>query len=198
MIGWLKGHMIDFPQPGKIVLDVNGVGYDIEVSLTTFFQVELIKTEIAFYIQTIVREDAFLLYGFIHREERSLFRELIKVNGVGPKMAIAILSGTTPQEFIHNIQQENTAFLTKIPGIGKKTAERLIVEMRDPLSQLQMSLSEPHTLKLNIQHEAMSALEALGYKKQEATKVIQQIDDGQKSVEQLIRQALQSLVKSTC
>lgn len=198
MIGWLKGHMIDFPQPGKIVLDVNGVGYDIEVSLTTFFQVELIKTETAFYIQTIVREDAFLLYGFIHREERSLFRELIKVNGVGPKMAIAILSGTTPQEFIHNIQQENTGFLTKIPGIGKKTAERLIVEMRDPLSQLQMSLSEPHTLKLNIQNEAMSALEALGYKKQEATKVIQQIDDGQKSVEQLIRQALQSLVKSTC
>lgn len=198
MIGWLNGKIIDLPQPGKLVLDVNGVGYDVETSLSTFFQLESNKNLVSLFIHTVVREDAFLLYGFMDKQERALFRSLIKVNGVGPKMAIAILSSITPADFIRSIQQENTAFLTKIPGIGKKTAERLIVEMKDTLRQFSIegpSSSTDATHAFHHQNEAISALEALGYKTQEATKIINQIDDGQKNSEQLIRQALQRLVK---
>lgn len=198
MIACLHGKIIDLSTPGRIVLDVHGVGYDVETSLTTFFKLEPHRDDLTLFIQTIVREDAFLLYGFIDKEERSLFRALIKVNGIGPKMAIAILSSVNPTDFARCVQQENVTLLTKIPGIGKKTAERIIVEMKDSLKQLLHSdemLREPseNTLALYQQDEAVSALEALGYKSQEAIKVIRQIDDGQKNVEQLIRQALQLL-----
>ncbi|MDP3704711.1 MAG: Holliday junction branch migration protein RuvA [Legionellaceae bacterium] len=195
MIGWLSGFIIDKQQPGKIVVDVNGVGYDVETSLATFFKLELEVGLVGLFIHTIVREDALLLYGFIDKQERALFRALIKVNGVGPKLAIAILSSITPDEFIQCIYQQNSQLLTKLPGIGKKTAERLIVEMKDSIQQLSHTTStHANTIGLfNQQDEAICALEALGYKRQEATKVISKIDDGQQSCEQLIRQALQSL-----
>jgi Holliday junction DNA helicase RuvA len=196
MIGWLNGQIVDKNHPGKLVLDVNGVGYDVETSLNTFFQIEGHNQAVGLHIHTVVREDALLLYGFLDKQERSLFRALIKVNGVGPKMAIAILSSISPNEFIQCIHQENAALLTKLPGIGKKTAERLVVEMRDSIKQfgetssgsLQKSL---HTMRS--QDEAVSALEALGYKPQDALKVVNKIDDGVKSCEQLIREALQIL-----
>jgi Holliday junction DNA helicase RuvA len=198
MIGWLSGKIVDLPQPGKMVLDVNGVGYDVEMSLSSYFRLEGSKEKICVYIQTIVREDAILLYGFIDKQERALFRALIKVNGVGPKLAIAILSSITPEDFIRCIQQESAVLLTQIPGIGKKTAERLIVEMKDTLRQFTID-NQSTSVKVDHpyyqQNEAISALEALGYKITEATKVINQIDDGQKSAEQLIRQALQRLAK---
>lgn len=195
MIGWLSGSIIDKQQPGKVVIDVNGVGYDVETSLSTFFKLELQDGLVNLYIHTVVREDAFLLYGFIDKEERALFRALIKVNGVGPKLAISILSSTTPDEFVQCIQQQNTQLLTKLPGIGKKTAERLVVEMKDSISQLPFTISSlvKSSEIFNQQDEAICALEALGYKRQEATKVIQRLDDGHLSCEQLIRQALQSL-----
>ncbi len=200
MSAWLFGRIITTHQPGKIVLDVNGVGYDVETSLSTFFQLESRQDLVGLHIHTVVREDAFLLYGFIHQEERALFRALIKVNGVGPKMAVTILSSITPEDFIRCIQQQNTSSLTKLPGIGKKTAERLVVEMKDSLSQLgdytklrPIALDQEHQSHFHHQQEAISALESLGYKTQEATKMIQHIDDGQKSSEQLIRQALQKL-----
>ncbi len=195
MIGWLSGHMVDKEQPGKLVLDVNGVGYDVEISLNTFFQIEQSQQKVGLHIHTIVREDALLLYGFLDKEERALFRALIKVNGIGPKSAIAILSSITPKEFIQSIQQENAAFLTKLPGIGKKTAERLVVEMRDGIKQFgELSDSATiHTKPPKNQDEAISALEALGYKPQEAHKVVSKIDDGVKTCEQLIREALQLL-----
>lgn len=195
MIGWLRGQVVDRHQPGKLVLDVNGVGYDVETSLSTFFQVETQTGAIELHIHTVVREDALLLYGFIDRQERSLFRALIKVNGVGPKMAIAILSSISPNEFIQCIDQQNTALLTKLPGIGKKTAERLVVEMKGSIQQLPFadSASGPMTTNMSQQDEAISALEALGYKRQEATKVVSKMDDGQMTCEQLIRQALQIL-----
>lgn len=197
MIACLHGKIIDLSTPGRIVLDVHGVGYDVETSLTTFFKLESHREDLTLYIQTIVREDAFLLYGFINKEERALFRSLIKVNGIGPKMAIAILSSVNPEDFARCVQQENVALLTKIPGVGKKTAERLIVEMKDSLKQYldfnEMSSGGSERQKAYHQNEAVSALEALGYKPHEAVKVIRQIDDGQKSVEQLIRQALQLL-----
>lgn len=199
MIACLRGRIIDLSTPGRIVLDVHGVGYDVETSLTTFFKLESHQEELTLYIQTIVREDAFLLYGFMDKEERSLFRALIKVNGIGPKMAIAILSSVAPSDFVHCVQQENVALLTKIPGIGKKTAERIVVEMKDSLKLWfagdEGHLTDPtmHASTARQQHEAISALEALGYKSSEVTKMIRQIDDGQKNTEQLIRQGLQLL-----
>lgn len=196
MIGWLHGQIVDKHQPGKLVLNVNGVGYDVETSLNTFFQIESNDQPIGLHIHTVVREDALLLYGFLDKEERSLFRALIKVNGVGPKMAMAILSSISPKEFIQCIHQENSALLTKLPGIGKKTAERLVVEMRDSMKQFGESTSDviyKQGINLRSQDEAISALEALGYKPQEALKAVNKIDNGDKSCEQLIREALQIL-----
>ncbi|HAT8179314.1 TPA: Holliday junction branch migration protein RuvA [Legionella pneumophila] len=196
MIGWLHGQIVDRHQPGKLVLDVNGVGYDVETSLNTFFQIENNNQPIGLHIHTIVREDALLLYGFLDKEERSLFRALIKVNGVGPKLAMAILSSISPKEFIQCIHQENSALLTKLPGIGKKTAERLVVEMRDSIKQFDGSASDilqKQAGSAHSQEEAISALEALGYTPQEAWKTVNKIDNGNKSCEQLIREALQIL-----
>jgi Holliday junction DNA helicase RuvA len=195
MIGWLNGQVIDRHQPGKLVIDVNGVGYDVETSLSTFFQAEAQNGPVGLHIHTVVREDALQLYGFFDKEERALFRALIKVNGVGPKMAITILSSIAPEEFIQCIQQQNTMVLTKLPGIGKKTAERLVVEMKDTLLHLSQSVKPQSTFSANAreQDEAIKALQSLGYKEQEAVKVVNKIDDGSKTCEQLIRQALQIL-----
>ncbi|HAT1972095.1 Holliday junction branch migration protein RuvA [Legionella pneumophila serogroup 1] len=196
MIGWLHGQIVDRHQPGKLVLDVNGVGYDVETSLNTFFQIENDNQPVGLHIHTVVREDALLLYGFLDKEERSLFRALIKVNGVGPKLAMAILSSISPKEFIQCIHQENAALLTKLPGIGKKTAERLVIEMRDSIKQFDGMVSDTLQKQAGSAHsqeEAISALEALGYKPQEAWKAVNKIDNGNKSCEQLIREALQIL-----
>ena len=196
MIAWLKGCIVDAPLPGRLVLDVNGVGYDIETSLATFFQLQALSGAVAVHIHTVVREDAFLLYGFIDQAERRLFRALIKVNGVGPKLAITILSSVSPSEFVAMIQQQNPALLTRIPGVGKKTAERLVVEMKDSLQQhhgLEAAQAGQAPSVIREADEAIKALEALGYKAHEAHKLITQLDDGHKSCEQLIRQALQRL-----
>ncbi|MBP6919117.1 MAG: Holliday junction branch migration protein RuvA [Legionellaceae bacterium] len=198
MIGWLSGTIVDKQQPGKIVLNVNGVGYDLETSLSTFFQIESHPGQISLHVHTVVREDALLLYGFAQQDERSLFRALIKVNGVGPKVAIAILSSISPDEFIQCILQQNTTMLTKLPGIGKKTAERLVVEMKDSVQQFSpvSSTKSSFSPSMSQQEEAISALETLGYKPQEAITLIRKIDDGQKSSEQLIRMALQHALTS--
>ena len=197
MIGWLKGRIVDKSNPGRLVVDVNGVGYDVETSLATFFQAEILESDVVLHIHTVVREDALLLYGFLDKQERALFRALIKVNGVGPKMAIAILSSISPDEFIQCIHQQNTALLTKLPGIGNKTAERLVVEMKGSLQQLPRSSIKPLESSMAVfceQDEAIKALESLGYKPQEAMKAVNKIDNGgSKTCEQLIRQALQIL-----
>lgn len=195
MIGWLSGTVVDKHQPGKVVVDVNGVGYDVETSLPTFFALQAQDGSVGIHIHTVVREDALLLYGFHDKQERSLFRALIKVNGVGPKMAIAILSSIAPDEFVQCIQQQNTTLLTKLPGIGKKTAERLVVEMKDRLQDwmASSSVSIPLSVPVNDQDEAICALEALGYKYPEAAKAVKKIDDGSKRCETLIREALQIL-----
>lgn len=197
MIGWLNGEIVDKHYPGKVVLNVNGVGYDVETSLQTFFQLESQMTGVELYIHTVVREDALLLFGFLHKQERALFRSLIKVNGVGPKMAMTILSSITPSEFIHCINQQNTAALTQLPGVGKKTAERLIIEMKDTMKQFAdvdfISVSQKELSSPREQDEAIFALESLGYKQQDAIKAISKVDDGNKTCEQLIRQGLQLL-----
>ena len=197
MIGWLQGKIVDKHQPGKLVVDVNGVGYDVETSLQTFFQLDGQIDSVGLHIHTIVREDALLLYGFLNKQERTLFRALIKVNGVGPKVAMGILSSVTPAEFTQSITSQNITLLTRLPGIGKKTAERLVIEMKDSILNLVQNDSIELTHQVNSaiheQNEAISALESLGYKQQDAIKVIKKIDDGSKSCEQLIRQALQAL-----
>lgn len=196
MIGWLEGKIIDSLVPGKVVMNVNGVGYDIETSLQTFFKLPPSDTRTVLYIHTVVREDAFLLYGFIDKLERSLFRALIKTNGVGPKVAIGILSSATPEEFIQAIKQNNLQSLVKLPGIGKKTAERLMIEMKDLIDKLfpnDMPISDSYKNVQREQQEAISALEALGYKGQEASRIVKKLDDGTKTCEQLIREALRSL-----
>ncbi len=197
MIGWLNGQIVDKQHTGKLVINVNGVGYDVETSLQTFFQLSAETGTVGLHIHTVVREDALLLYGFQDQQERALFRALIKVNGIGPKMAISILSSISPNEFVDCIFQKNTTLLTKLPGIGKKTAERLIIEMKDNLKDFVQREGGHHLQEISaiprVKDEAVNALEALGYKTQEAVKIIDKINDGNKSCEQLIRQALQLL-----
>lgn len=194
MIGWLQGNIIDKQQPGKLVIHVNGVGYDVETSLQTFFKLNAYTDTVGLHIHTVVREDAFLLYGFLDKLERSVFRALIKVNGVGPRIAIGILSSVMPTELLQAISQNNSHFLTKLPGLGKKTAERLIIEMKDTVNKLVQNemplLAEQVINQPNGQQEAIYALEALGYKSHEAEKMIKKLDDGSKTCEQLIREAL--------
>lgn len=198
MIGWLQGQIIDKEQPGKLLINVNGVAFEVETSLSTFFKLDKTTTEVSLYIHTMVRPEAILLFGFIDKYEQTLFKTLLKVNGVGPKMALAILGNIEPNELILCIQQQELARLTKLPGIGQKIAERLIVEMKSYIKQL--SLPSPAIIK-NAQpnniavDEAIAVLEALGYKHNEAIKAIYKLNDNKKSCEALIRQALQILAK---
>lgn len=200
MIGWLQGIIRDQSQLGKIVLDVNGVGYDVEVSLTTFFQLEQYPAAqlTALHIHTLVREDAFILYGFLEKQERTLFRTLIKINGIGARVAMNILSHAAPREFIYHVMNNNKDFLIKLPGIGKKTAERLLIELKDSF-QSQMFETESIMLKseekkpASLTDEAVLALVALGYKNHEAQQVIKKLGDDHVSVEGLIRSALKQL-----
>lgn len=209
MIGRIAGVLIE-KQPPELMVDVNGVGYEITAPMTTFYQLPMTNEPVALYTHLTIRDDAHLLYGFYDRTERALFRTLIKVNGVGPKMALAILSGIESDEFVRCVESNDTASLVRIPGVGKKTAERLIIEMRDKLKQLdiepalssQQSSSEADGLPLeqrsdrNVISDAESALIALGYKPTEASKAINGLDVSGLSSEQVIRMALKGMVKS--
>lgn len=200
MIGQLRGKLIE-RQPPKLLIDVAGVGYELEASMNTCFKLPELGSEVLIYTQMIVREDDQRLYGFIDKSERSLFRSLIKVNGVGPKLAITILSGISAEDFVRCIGDNDTNSLVRLPGIGKKTAERLIVEMRDRLVDWQPELP---SFEVNINtsarptmggsnpllKEAVSALIALGYKPQEASRAISQVFQEGLSCEDLIRSAL--------
>lgn len=195
MIGYLKGQLIDQEEPGRITLEVNGVGYEVEVPLTANFQ-STPHASIQLWINTIVREDAFLLYGFLHQEERALFKQLIKVNGVGPKLAMAILSSLTPNEFIVAIQTQDANLLTRLPGIGKKTAERLIVLMKDSFNFAPVELM-PRTQQLTSNHknmnDALQGLLSLGFKNYEAERALKALDNDSQDSGELIRQALKVL-----
>lgn len=209
MIGRLKGELIE-KLPPQLVIDVNGVGYEVEASMNTFYRLPETGKQLTLFTHFVVREDAQLLYGFYDREERSLFRTLIKANGVGPKLAITILSGISTSEFVRCVNDGDTASLVKLPGVGKKTAERLIVEMKDKIKALGLESSDEFQLSAadgpdmaafesvsDSRAEAESALIALGYKPVQATK---SIDQAHKSLgagascEELIRVALRSMV----
>ncbi len=196
MIAWLSGKVIDWSTMNLIVLDVNGVGYAVETTTPTHAILSQERQLVSLFIQTIVREDAINLYGFLEQEERSLFKALIKVNGIGPKSAIAILSTISPGMLIQCIQLQDKAMLTKLPGVGKKTAERLLIEMQDILKDSFLITQEIAQLpQSNAANEAISALEALGYRRFEALDAIKKLKNEDLDAQGLIKKALQLLVK---
>ena len=202
MIGRIKGIIIEKQAP-VLLVDVAGVGYEVEAPMTTFYRIPEIGKEVVLHTHFVVREDAQLLYGFYEKEERELFRLLIKVNGVGPKMALAILSGMEGSEFVRCVQDHDTNTLVKLPGVGKKTAERLVIEMQDRVKAFTHLTPQPELTPVSSTqqrgpraeiNDAESALIALGYKPTEAAKAIAAIDtEGLKS-EEIIRQALKRMV----
>lgn len=201
MIGRLQGILIEKQAPA-LLLDVSGVAYEVEAPLSTFYKLPALGQNLSLWIHMVVREDAQLLYGFFDREERTLFRTLIKVNGVGPKMALGLLSGIEPDAFVRCIEHGDVSTLTKVPGVGKKTAERLVIEMRDRLKELSpvaVVKGETARLKLNVEasatEEAESALVALGYKSADAQKAINAVKNEHETAEELLRAALKRMVK---
>ena len=201
MIGRLRG-LLAWKQPPYLMIDANGVGYELEASLTTFQTLPDVGTEVTLHTHLAVREDAHTLYGFASTAERSLFRSLIRVTGIGPRLALLILSGMSVELFGRCVREGDTASLSRLPGIGKKTAERLIIEMRDRIGELRL---DPMTVVLpgsrtdmpavNPLDDAISALVALGYKLPEASRMVQAIESEGMSSETIIRQALQASVR---
>jgi Holliday junction DNA helicase RuvA len=200
MIGRLRGKLL-IKQAPALLLEVGGVGYEIEAPMTTFYVLPEVGGEVTLHTHMVVREDAQLLYGFASERERMLFRALIKVSGVGAKLALALLSGMPADEFVQTVNNNDVARLTRVPGIGKKTAERLIVEMRDRLPDWATGQATPqaaapgamdHT-EPDATKDAISALIALGYKPQEASRMVHKIDTAGLASEQIIKQALKSI-----
>lgn len=203
MIGQLRGELLAKQAP-DVLLDINGIGYEIAVPMTTYFDLPDVGQVVTLATHFVVREDAQLLFGFLSKSDRDLFRILIKVSGIGPKVGLAILSGLSASELVKCIRQGDKAALVKLPGIGPKTAERLIMETRDKLKEGWVSSSRdtsaPST-EADIADDdpvaqAEAALESLGYKKAEAIKAVAKAmaaTDGKLNVEALIRSALRSL-----
>ena len=198
MIGFLRG-TVDEKQAPHVVIDVNGVGYDVETPMSSFFNLPALGETVSLRTHLVVREDAHVLYGFLTEQERALFRSLIKVNGVGPKVALGILSGVSVSDFCLWVSDSNVAALVRLLGIGKKTAERLVIDMRDRLPEGTVTTTPPPlgvlTQKTSAIEEAISALVALGYKPQDAEKRARAVASDDASSEQIIRSALQSAAK---
>jgi Holliday junction DNA helicase RuvA len=201
VIGRLRGFLAE-KHPPHLVLDVNGVGYELEVPMTTLYRLPHVGEPVTLHTHLVVREDAHLLYGFFEKRERELFRELIRLNGVGPKLALALMSGLEVDELVRCVQAQDTSALTRIPGVGKKTAERLLVELKDRFKSWE-SLPGTFTLVVNgpnaaplvatAEADAVSALISLGYKPQEASKAVSAIKEKDLSSEDLIRRALKGM-----
>lgn len=205
MIGRLRGIILE-KQPPQVLLEANGVGYEVHMPMTCFYELPELNHEAVIFTHFVVREDAQLLFGFNSKQERALFRELIKVNGVGPKLALAILSGMSAQQFVTAVEREEIAALVKLPGVGKKTAERLVVEMKDRFKGMHGDLfaaDAPFALTSEVQPadaandaegEAVAALVSLGYKPQEASRMISKLGRPDADCETLIREALRAAI----
>jgi Holliday junction DNA helicase RuvA len=201
MIGFLKGRLA-VKQPPLLMIDVNGVGYELEAPMSTFYGLPATGEPVAVFTHLVVREDAHILFGFGTDGERRLFRGLIKIAGVGPKIALGILSGASVEDFLRTVEAEDVSLLTRIPGIGRKTAERVIIEMRGSVQKLAAPvLGEGQTAagaagaQPTPQSEAFSALIALGYKPPEVTRLLKSADEPGLSTTDIIRRALKSAVK---
>lgn len=194
MIAWLNGELLEKQAP-SLLLNVKGVGYELEAPMSTFYELPSVGETATLFVHMVVREDAQLLFGFTTKQQREMFRSLIRVNGVGPKVALAVLSTLSAQELMNCMANEDVAQLCRVPGIGKKTAQRLVVEMKDRLEKefgdvvIDSSVGESNTSNTR---DAIDALVALGYKNAEASRVVKSFDASLSS-EELIRQALRSL-----
>ena len=196
MIGLLRGTLLD-KQPPHLLLEVQGVGYELQAPLTTFYELPVTGSVVTLYTHLAVREDAHLLYGFAKAGDRDLFRHLLRVNGVGAKLALTILSGMDAGAFAGCIQAGDTAALVRLPGVGRKTAERLVVEMRDRLDSLAgVSLTPSGSAAARAPssplEDAVTALIGLGYKPQEASRMVRAVETAELSSEEIIRSALQA------
>jgi len=197
MIGSVRGRIAS-KTPPQLTVDVGGLGYELEAPMSTFFHLPPVGEEVRLLTHLVVREDAHVLYAFGTEEERRLFRSLIKVSGVGPKIALALLSGISVAAFAECVQREDIAALTRIPGVGRKTAERLIVEMRDRLSPPSPAGGGAAVaVGTSAESEAYGALVALGYRPAEATRLLKAAGPGTHSTEELIRRALQGAARES-
>jgi Holliday junction DNA helicase RuvA len=200
VIGFLKGRLA-VKQPPMLLVDVNGVGYELEAPMSTFYGLPSVGEPVGLFTHLVVREDAHILYGFGTDGERRLFRALLKVSGVGPKIALGILSGASVEDFVRIIEAEDVAMLTRIPGIGRKTAERVIIEMRDSVQKFSGAPSGGVQTAATTgaaptpQSEAFGALIALGYKPPEVVRLLKSADDPGLSTTEIIRRALKAAVK---
>jgi Holliday junction DNA helicase RuvA len=194
MIGTLRG-LLTAKQAPQIILECNGVGYQVETPMSTFLELPPIGQEVFLYTHLQVREDAQILYGFASDKEKALFRSLLRVSGVGAKIALSVLSAMSVSDFQRCVRLEDTAMLVKIPGVGRKTAERLIIEMRDRLEKMAGAEATSAGLQsTEPRNEAVDALVALGYKPAEIKKLLAQLETSGKSAEEIIRLALKRTV----
>jgi Holliday junction DNA helicase RuvA len=194
MIGSLRGRIAS-KIPPQLTVDVGGLGYELEAPMSTFFHLPAVGEEVRLLTHLVVREDAHVLYGFATEDERRLFRSLIKVSGVGPRIALALLSGISVGAFAQCVLNEDIGALTRVPGVGRKTAERLIVEMRDRLAAPQATPGAPLAAPARAEGEAYGALVALGYRPAEAARLLKAVGPGTHSTEELIRRALQGAAR---
>jgi Holliday junction DNA helicase RuvA len=199
MIGFLRGRIAD-KQPNTLIVDVQGVGYEVHVPLSTFYDVGDVGADITLRVYTHVREDALQLYGFLTELERQLFERLISVSGIGPKLAIAVLSGMDPRDLLTAVQRGDVARLTAVPGIGKKTSERIVLELRDRLAQMAGGApadAAPVTGADRLRVDLLSALQNLGYHRPQAEKAVdsslQSMADA--TFEQALKAALRELMR---
>jgi Holliday junction DNA helicase RuvA len=200
MIGFLKGRLA-VKQPPMLLIDVNGVGYEVEAPMSTFYGLPATGDAVSLFTHLVVREDAHILYGFGTEGERRLFRALLKVSGVGPKIALGVLSGASVEDFVRIVEAEDIGMLTRIPGIGRKTAERVIIDMRDSVQRIAAGTVSGGLPAMTVggasspQSEAFSALLALGYKPPEVARLLKSADEPGLSTTEMIRRALKSAVK---
>jgi len=197
MIGFLRGILAKKQAP-SLLLDVQGVGYEIFAPMTTFYDLPQQGEEVMLYTHLLVREDAHQLYGFIRDSDRDVFRVLLKVNGIGAKMALALMSGMSVKSLVAALERNDIDAFTRIPGIGKKTAARLVMELRDKFAEMSLSDSSVGRTELSERidpvADAVSALIALGYKPQEASKMVRAVDDSNQTSDSLVRLALRNSV----
>lgn len=193
MIGKITGNLIE-KRPPLIVIDCQGVGYELEAPMSTIYDLPALDSSVTVYTHLAIRDDAHLLYGFLTELERTLFKALIKVNGVGTKMALVILSGMTVSEFVECVRLDDLSSLVALPGVGRKTAERLVLDMRDKVELIfpqSISEADPNTTLIE---DAIAALVSLGYKQPEAIKYVDNLEDKYSSSEEMIRQVLKNVL----
>jgi Holliday junction DNA helicase RuvA len=195
MIGYLRGKLVR-KQPPALIIDVEGVGYELEAPMSTFYRLPELGSEVHLHTHLVVREDAHLLYGFATEDERRLFRDLLRVSGIGPKIGLALLSGINVETFLVCVEAQDADALMRIPGIGRKIAERLLIEMRDRIRALgQMPSTAQRGDDAGAQAEAYAALVALGYRPVEVTRLLKSVDNEGAGTEELIRRALQAAAR---